>query len=146
MNVRQFEKELQSCRPDGSLPALVPCRTAEQQAAFVAQRVLELRDEGISLREIAVLYRAHHHSMEIQFELARRGIPFLVRSGVRFFEAAHIKDVIAHLRFAQNPGDELALKRCLRLTPGVGSATAAALWDALQSRQSGHAGGVEAAE
>ena len=89
-----------------------------QQAAFVAQRVLELRDEGIPLPEIAVLYRAHHHAMEIQFELARRGIPFVVRSGVRFFEAAHVKDVLAHLRFARNPGDELALKRCLRLAPG----------------------------
>ena len=84
----------------------------------MAQRVLELRDEGIPLPEIAVLYRAHHHSMEIQFELARRGIPFVVRSGVRFFEAAHIKDVLAHLRFAHNPGDELALKRVPEALPG----------------------------
>ena len=73
------------------------------------------REEGVPLKEQAVLYRAHHHAMEIQFELARRGIPFVVRSGVRFFEAAHIKDVLAHLRFARNPGDELALKRFRRL-------------------------------
>ncbi len=142
-NVRQFEKELASVRRDGTLPALVPCRDVVQQAAFVAQRVLELRDEGIPLPEIAVLYRAHHHSMEIQFELARRGIPFVVRSGVRFFEAAHVKDVLAHLRFARNPGDELALKRCLKITPGVGTATAEAVWSAFAARRRGGRGTVE---
>ncbi|HEY6100763.1 MAG TPA: ATP-dependent helicase [Anaeromyxobacter sp.] len=139
-NVRQFEKELTSVRRDGTLPAAVPCRDVQQQAAFVAQRVLEIRDEGIPLPEIAVLYRAHHHSMEIQFELARRGIPFVVRSGVRFFEAAHVKDVLAHLRFVRNPGDELALKRCLRLAAGVGTQTAEAVWTAFAARRS-HAHG-----
>ncbi|GAO01881.1 ATP-dependent helicase [Anaeromyxobacter sp. PSR-1] len=142
-NVRQFEKELSSVRRDGTLPAVVPCRDVQQQAAFVAQRVLELRDEGIPLPEIAVLYRAHHHSMEIQFELARRGIPFVVRSGVRFFEAAHVKDVLAHLRFARNPGDELALKRCLKITPGVGTATADAVWSAFALRRSRGRGTVD---
>jgi DNA helicase-2/ATP-dependent DNA helicase PcrA len=142
-NVKGFEKELSSVRGEGALPALVPCRDVQQQAAFVAQRVLELRDEGIPLPEIAVLYRAHHHAMEIQFELARRGIPFVVRSGVRFFEAAHIKDVLAHLRWARNPGDELALKRALRLAPGVGTATADAVWNALAARRRGGAGTVD---
>ncbi|HYD40066.1 MAG TPA: ATP-dependent helicase [Anaeromyxobacter sp.] len=142
-NVRQFQKELTAVRRDGTLPALVPCRDVNQQAAFVAQRVLELRDEGIPLPEIAVLYRAHHHSMEIQFELARRGIPFVVRSGVRFFEAAHVKDVLAHLRFARNPGDELALKRCLKITPGVGTATADAVWNAFLARRRGGRGTVD---
>ncbi|WP_041448261.1 ATP-dependent helicase [Anaeromyxobacter sp. Fw109-5] len=142
-NVRQFEKELTSVRPDGTLPAVVPCREVQQQAAFVAQRVLELRDEGIPLPEIAVLYRAHHHAMEIQFELARRGIPFVVRSGVRFFEAAHVKDVLAHLRFVRNPGDELALKRCLKITPGVGTATAEGVWNAFLARRQRGAGTVD---
>ncbi len=141
-NVKQFEKALTSVRPEGALPALVPCRDVFQQAAFVAQRVLELRDEGVPLPEIAVLYRAHHHSMEIQFELARRGIPFVVRSGVCFFEASHVKDVLAHLRFARNPGDELALKRCLKVTPGVGTATAEAVWRALAARRRVGAGTV----
>jgi DNA helicase-2/ATP-dependent DNA helicase PcrA len=81
--------------------------------------------------------------MEIQFELARRGIPFVVRSGVRFFEAAHVKDVLAHLRFVRNPGDELALKRCLRLAPGVGSATAEGVWNAFLARRRRGAGTVE---
>jgi DNA helicase-2/ATP-dependent DNA helicase PcrA len=142
-NVRQFEKELSSVRRDGTLPGVVPCRDVGQQAAFVAQRVLEVRDEGIPLPEIAVLYRAHHHSMEIQFELARRGIPFVVRSGVRFFEAAHVKDVLAHLRYARNPGDELALKRCLKITPGVGTATAEAVWTAFAARRSRGQGAVD---
>ena len=142
-NVRQFEKELSSVRGDGTLPAVVPCRDVGQQAAFVAQRVLELRDEGIPLPEIAVLYRAHHHSMEIQFELARRGIPFVVRSGVRFFEAAHVKDVLAHLRFVRNPGDELALKRCMRLAAGVGTATAEAVWAAFAGRRRRGAGTID---
>ena len=143
MNVRQFEKDLVSVRGDGPLPSLVPCRDVAQQARFVAQRVLELRDEGIPLPEMAVLYRAHHHSMEIQFELARRGIPFVVRSGVRFFEAAHVKDVLAHLRFTRNPGDELALKRVLRLAPGIGAMTADAVWTGLAARRRGGQGTVE---
>jgi DNA helicase-2/ATP-dependent DNA helicase PcrA len=142
-NVKQYEKALTSVRADGVMPALVPCRDVQQQAQFVAQRVLELRDEGIPLPEIAILYRAHHHAMEIQFELARRGIPFVVRSGVRFFEAAHIKDVLAHLRYARNPGDELALKRALRLAPGIGSASADAVWSALAARRRGGAGTVD---
>src|SRR6266702_4760031 len=142
-NVKQYEKALQAVRSEGALPALVPCSHVQQQAEFVAQRVLELRDEGIPLPEICVLYRAHHHAMEIQFELARRGIPFVVRSGVRFFEAAHIKDVLAHLRFARNPGDELALKRALRLAPGIGSASADAVWNALAARRRGGTGGLD---
>ncbi len=127
-NRKQFHKELRAHREGGALPALVPLRDVHQQAEFVAQRVLELREEGIPLREMAVLYRAHTHSMELQMELARRGIPFLVRAGVRFFEQAHIKDVLAHLKFIQNPQDELSFKRIVKLVPGVGAASADALW------------------
>src|SRR5467141_849349 len=125
---QQFQKELRAQREGGVLPALVPLRDVHQQAEFVAQRILELREEGIPLREMAVLYRAHTHSMELQMELARRGIPFRVRAGVRFFEQAHIKDVLAHLKFIQNPQDELSFKRIVKLVPGVGAASADALW------------------
>lgn len=128
-NTRQFPKELRALRDDGSLPVLVPARDAVQQAAFVAQRILELRDEGLPLEEIAVLYRAHYQSMEIQIELSRRGIPYQVRSGQRFFEQAHIKDVLAFLRVAMNPADELAFRRVVRLFPGIGSKSADALWE-----------------
>ncbi|HZR07214.1 MAG TPA: ATP-dependent helicase [Myxococcales bacterium] len=127
-NRKQFQKELRPHREGGVLPALVPLRDVHQQAEFVAQRILELREEGIPLREMAVLYRAHTHSMELQMELARRGIPFLVRAGVRFFEQAHIKDVLAHLKFIQNPHDELSFKRIVKLVPGIGAASADALW------------------
>src|SRR5260221_8168572 len=127
-NRKQFPKELRPHREGGVLPALVPLRDVHQQAEFVAQRILELREEGIPLREMAVLYRAHTHSMELQMELARRGIPFLVRAGVRFFEQAHIKDVLAHLKFIQNPHDELSFKRVVKLIPGIGAAGADSLW------------------
>ena len=131
-NKKQFPKELTAHREAGVLPALVPLRDVHQQAEFVAQRLLELREEGIPLKDQAVLYRAHHHSMELQMELTRRGIPFLVRSGVRFFEQAHIKDVLAWLRFVANPLDELSFKRVVKLSPGIGAASADALWSRLQ--------------
>ena len=84
-------------------PALVPLSTNSQQAAFVAQRVLELHEEGIALNEMAVLYRAHYHSMEVQLEFTRRGIPFAITSGLRFFEQAHVKDVAAFLKVCREP-------------------------------------------
>ncbi len=128
-NRKQFPKVLHAVRPSQGLPpALVPCRDADQQAAFVASRILELRDEGIPLEEMAVLYRSHYHSLELQLELTRRAIPYRIRSGVRFFEQAHIKDVIAYLRIITNPRDELAWKRILRLIPQVGAATANRIW------------------
>jgi DNA helicase-2/ATP-dependent DNA helicase PcrA len=136
-NERQFPKELTAARPSGAMPVVVPTKDAAEQAAFVAQRILELRDEGLSLEAMAVLYRAHSHSLELQLELARRGIPFRVRSGVRFFEQAHIKDVLAHLRLVNNPGDELAFKRVVRRVPGVGPATTEHLWTALRALPEG---------
>jgi DNA helicase-2/ATP-dependent DNA helicase PcrA len=129
-NRKQFPKTLRAARPSlGLNPALIPCRDADQQAAFVASRILELRDEGIPLGETAVLYRSHYHSLELQLELTRRGIPYRVRSGVRFFEQAHIKDVVSYLRLVANPRDELAWKRVLRLIPNVGTATANRVWE-----------------
>ncbi len=131
-NRKQFPKVLRAVRPSlGISPALIPCRDADQQAAFVAARILELRDEGTPLEEIAVLYRSHYHSLELQLELTRRGIPYAIRSGVRFFEQAHIKDVISYLRLVANPRDELAWKRVLKLIPNVGPATAARVWEQL---------------
>ena len=134
-NQKQFQKELRAHREGGVLPALVPLRDVAQQAEFVAQQLLELREEGIPLREMAVLYRAHTHSMELQMELARRGIPFLVRAGVRFFEQAHIKDVLAHLKFVQSPRDELSFKRVVKLVSGVGASSADALWALVQTQR-----------
>lgn len=136
-NTNQFPKNLAAIRdPHAVKPALVALPTNNLQAAFVAQRVLELVDEGMPLAEIAVLYRAHYHSMEIQMEFTRRGIPFAITSGLRFFEQAHVKDVAAFLKFAANPRDEMAFKRMIRLLPGIGNKSANSLWerasDALQ--------------
>ncbi len=129
-NEHQFEKHLVAVRPGGNMkPALIPLADSGQQAQFVAQRILELHEEGTKLEEMAVLYRAHFHSMELQMELTRRGVPFEITSGLRFFEQAHIKDVSAFLKWTVNPRDEVAFKRMVRLLPGVGPRSADSLWD-----------------
>jgi DNA helicase-2/ATP-dependent DNA helicase PcrA len=128
-NVQQFRKQLSATRLTNSAkPAMVALNDGGEQAQFVAQRILELRDEGIELDEIAVLYRAHYHAVELQLELSRRGIPYQITSGVRFFEQAHIKDVAAFIRFVANPRDEVAFKRMVRLLPGIGGKSAENLW------------------
>jgi len=132
-NRHQFPKELRTVRPAGAMPSLAPAQDVLDQAAFVAQKVAEARDAGTPLSQIAVLYRAHYHSMELQMELTRRGIPFQVRSGLRFFEQAHIKDVCAYLKIVCNPFDELAWKRVLQLYPKVGKATAEKIWRLISS-------------
>ncbi|MEX1010326.1 MAG: UvrD-helicase domain-containing protein, partial [Chthoniobacterales bacterium] len=132
-NVRQFEKNLKAWRKAGARPVLAELPTNNDQASYVAQQILEMNHQGRDFRDIAVLYRAHFHSMEIQLELTRRGIPFEVTSGLRFFEQAHIKDVAAFLRFAVNPTDETAFRRMVRLLPGVGEKTADNLWAIVQA-------------
>jgi DNA helicase II / ATP-dependent DNA helicase PcrA len=132
-NVHQFEKQLTAARPSGSKPVLVKCADGAEQAAFIAQRVLQLREEGRSLKQIAVLYRSHFHALELQLELTRRQIPFSITSGIRFFEQAHIKDIAAYLKFILNPRDELAFKRIVRLLEGVGAKSADKLWSAFNA-------------
>ncbi len=127
-NARQFEKSLVAWRKSGGRPVLAELATNNDQATYVATQILELNRQGLEFREMAVLYRAHFHSMEIQLELTRRGIPFEVTSGLRFFEQAHVKDVAAFLKFAVNPTDETAFRRMVRLLPGVGEKTADSLW------------------
>src|SRR5215204_3704027 len=126
-NRKQFPKILTAVKRSRDIkPALIPCSDVEQQSAFIASRILELRDEGTSLEDIAVIYRSHYHSVELQLELSRRNIPYRVQSGVRFFEQAHIKDVVSYLRVLVNPRGELAWKRILKMIPGIGTATATA--------------------
>ena len=128
-NVRQFRKHLSATRESKALkPALVALNDSAEQAQFVAQRILELRDENVDLSDIAVLYRAHYHAIELQLELSRRGIPYQITSGVRFFEQAHIKDVTAFVRVVVNPRDEVAFKRMVKLLPGIGNRIAENLW------------------
>src|SRR5262249_15686283 len=128
-NVQQFRKHLSATRESKALkPALVALNDSGEQAQFVAQRILELRDENVDLNDIAVLYRAHYHAVELQLELSRRGIPYQITSGIRFFEQAHIKDVTSFVRFVANPRDEVAFKRMVKLLPGIGNRTAENLW------------------
>ena len=133
-NPQQFEKVLAPVRDSGMKPALVCCNDANQQAEFIAQRVLELRDEGMPMEGMAVLYRSHFHALELQLEFTRRNIPFVLTSGIRFFEQAHVKDVAAYLKLLTNPGDELAFKRIVLMLPGIGAKSAAKLWGAFSAR------------
>ncbi|MBN1794279.1 MAG: ATP-dependent helicase [Candidatus Omnitrophica bacterium] len=127
-NTRQYEKHLQAVNEDGVLPCLVPVKDIYQEAAFTCERILELREEGVPLEEIAVLYRAHAHSMVLQAELIKANIPYEIRSGLRFFEQAHIKDVLAHLKVLENPFDEAAWRRLFLMIPRIGNMTADKLW------------------
>ncbi len=138
-NKRQFTKILEAIKPSsGVLPALIPCSDVDQQSAFIAGRILELRDEGTSLEEMAVIYRSHYHSVELQLELTKRNIPYRVQSGIRFFEQAHLKDVISYLRIIVNPRDELAWKRILKMIPGIGNVTANKVFEAVSSAAQGN--------
>jgi len=132
-NLSQFRKTLAPARKSGSKPALVVCQDGSEQARFVAQRLLDLREEGVSLSGMAVLYRSHFHALELQLELTRRNIPFSITSGIRFFEQAHVKDVAAYLKFISNPSDELAFKRLVQLLPGIGAKGAQKLWRAFHA-------------
>jgi DNA helicase-2/ATP-dependent DNA helicase PcrA len=141
-NRKQFPKMLTAVRRSRDFkPAMIPCSDVEQQSAFVASRILELRDEGTSLEDMAVMYRSHYHSIELQLELTRRNIPYRIQSGVRFFEQAHIKDVISYLRVIVNPRDELAWKRILKMIPGIGNAIANRVYEAIVSEPPALAGG-----
>jgi DNA helicase-2/ATP-dependent DNA helicase PcrA len=126
-NTTGFPKELVSARSGGVLPLVVATEDAYDEAAFICEQILEERDKGVALGRIAVLYRNHYDSIVLQGELLARGIPYTVRSGMRFFEQAHIKDVLAFLRIVVNPRDEASWRRLLLLIPGVGPAKAAAL-------------------
>ncbi|MEA2002879.1 MAG: ATP-dependent helicase [Actinomycetota bacterium] len=126
-----FPKELWSERSAGSRPTLVTCIDEAAQADFVCDQVLEMRELGVPLRDQAVLFRAGHHSDGLEIELSRRKIPYVKFGGLRFLEAAHVKDLMAMLRILDNPRDELAWHRVLQLIPGVGPATARRIMDDL---------------
>ena len=128
-NLGRFEKDLRSAREAGGVrPALVALNEPRAQASFVVQRMLEMHDSGVPLAEMAVLYRAHFHSLELQMELTVRQIPFILTSGLRFFEQAHIKDVSAFLRFVTNRRDEESFLRLVMMLPGCGPVAAEKLW------------------
>lgn len=119
-----YSKILRAVRPSGEKPFFTPVMDARNQASFIIQRIEGLIDEGRSLSDIAILYRAHYQAMDLQMELTRRGIDYQITSGVRFFEQAHIRDFTAQLRFASNPADVSSFIRFVSLLPKVGPKTA----------------------
>jgi DNA helicase-2/ATP-dependent DNA helicase PcrA len=130
-NTRQFQKTLRPDRNGGEIPLEVAVPTPEIQASHVADQLLELHEEGFDLEDLVVLYRNHAHSLDLQVELTRRNIPYRVRSGLRFFEHRHVKDLLAHLRYIDNPRDEVAFARLIKLRDGFGPRLAARVWDHL---------------
>jgi DNA helicase II / ATP-dependent DNA helicase PcrA len=120
----KYTKVLRARRAGSFRPILVRAQDEHMQSRFVAQRILELREEGTPLDEIAVLFRSSFHSFDLELELQRRDIPFIKRGGFKFIEAAHIKDVLAHLRVVANPADPVSWLRVLTLVKGIGHRTA----------------------
>lgn len=129
----RFTKDLWTDRQSGEKPRLVTVRAESEQASYVAETVLANREAGMALKQQAVLFRTSHHSGPLEFELTRRNIPFVKFGGLKFLDAAHVKDVLAMLRFAENPRDRVAAFRLLQLIPGVGSSTASRLSDAIDA-------------
>jgi len=127
-NKDQFRKILHAQNPPFEKPVLIEPRDLHCQAAFIAQRILEMRDDGVELPDIAVLFRAHYQAAELEMELVKRGIPYIVRGGIRFFEQAHIKDTLSYLKILVNPNDEVAWMRALSLQVGIGPAYADRLY------------------
>ncbi len=127
----RFTKNLWTVRTGTEAPWLVTTRDEQQQTRFVVDRILELHEEGTPLKEIAVLVRAGYMSADLEIELTNRKIPFEKWGGLKFLEAAHVKDVLAVLRFAENPRDRVAGFRVTQLVPGIGPASAARILDRL---------------
>ncbi|HEY1269976.1 MAG TPA: ATP-dependent helicase, partial [Candidatus Binatia bacterium] len=116
----KYEKHLFTSKKEGEPPLLVQAESEQMQSRFVCQRVLELREEGVPLWDIAVLFRSSFHSFDLEIELTRHNIPFVKRGGFQFMETAHIKDLLAHLRVLANPQDAISWGRVLSLLEGVG--------------------------
>lgn len=123
-----FDKELRAFKPSSQVPYVVQAMDGKEQAQFVITRIQGLLDEGRDPKEIAVLYRAHYQALDMQMELSRAGIRYQITSGVRFFEQAHIKDMVAHLRLVYNPSDAPSFMRLVTLLPKIGEKSAQKLF------------------
>jgi DNA helicase-2/ATP-dependent DNA helicase PcrA len=127
----RYTKDLWTDRASNEKPRLVTVRDEGDQARFVADEVLDNREGGMRLKDQAVLFRASHHSGPLEVELTRRNIPFVKFGGLKFLDSAHLKDMLAALRFAQNMRDRVAGFRLMQLLPGVGQASAQTVLDAV---------------
>jgi DNA helicase-2/ATP-dependent DNA helicase PcrA len=140
--LEKHTKVLRTRKSDGEKPLLVQCADEQAQSRFVCQRILELREEGVSLDDMAVLFRSSFHSFDLELELQRADLPFVKRGGFKFIETAHVKDVLAHLRIVANPRDAVSWHRVLLLLDGLGPRTA----EELVGQLAGVAGLEEATE
>ncbi|NND71870.1 MAG: ATP-dependent helicase [Rhodothermales bacterium] len=132
----RYDKKLFTEKPDGELPAIVGAADDQYECRFVCQMIMRLREEGIPLHRVAVLFRNSHNSFGLEIELNRRNIPFIKFGGLKLNEAAHIKDVLSYLKILENPRDAVAWTRVLQLLPGIGPKTAADLVEWISSRGS----------
>ncbi len=130
-----FQKRLFTQQGGGAHPTLIAASNEHQQSQFVAQRILELREEGVSLSDIAVLFRSSYHSFDLELELNKRNIPFVKVGGFKFIEAAHIKDLLAHLRVLVNPLDVINWNRILLLLEGIGPKISTRIAQQLQEQE-----------
>ena len=141
--VERHVKNLWTQRAGGPKPQMVTCEDEDEQSEYVIRQVLEHRESGLSLQRQAVLFRASHHSLALELELARRNIPFRKYGGLRFIETAHVKDLLAFLRLADNPRDLMAGSRVLMLLPGVGPKRAQNFMEHLRDPHTGFAAWME---
>ncbi|MFW9867687.1 MAG: ATP-dependent helicase, partial [Candidatus Thorarchaeota archaeon] len=129
-NIKQFKKAMRATRSKGLLPFQVNVGDDKDQARFIANQILKLRAEGYKLKDIAILVRASFHTLGIELELRAKNIPYEVRAGVAFFEKAHIKDMIAHLRIIENPYDEISWSRIFTIVQGLGTSSGTKIFEA----------------
>ncbi|MDD5691603.1 MAG: ATP-dependent helicase [Candidatus Omnitrophica bacterium] len=135
----KFEKSLYTKKKEGNIPVFIDCSDENSQSSFVADKILELREEGVGLNDIAVLFRSGWHSNDLEITLASRNIPFVKYGGQKFVEAAHIKDILSYLRIAYNAQDQVSWLRALLLIPGIGPKTGQKIIELLA--QKGNAAG-----
>ena len=128
---RQYRKNLFSSRKDGGKPEYVTVEDGDAEAAYVVETILANRESGMRLMDQAVLFRGSHHSDQLELELVRRNIPYVKYGGLRFLEAAHVKDTLAILKWAENPKNEVAAFRVLKLLPGMGPVSASKCYEFL---------------
>lgn len=131
----KYAKHLFTQKPGGELPSIVVAQTENLQSRFVIQKILDLREQGIPLQDIAILFRSSYLSFDLEIELNKADIPFVKFGGFKFIETAHIKDLVAYLRVIENPRDAVAWNRILLLVDGVGPRTAEKVIDDIVARR-----------
>ena len=130
-----YRKELYTKKPGGGLPQLVVAENENLQSRYLVQKILELREQGIALEDMAVLFRSSYHSFDLEIELTKANIPFVKFGGYKFIETAHVKDIIAYLRVLENPRDVVSWNRVLLLLDGVGPRTSEKVIEDILSRR-----------